>query len=212
MLFLFDNINAISAPTQIPDPKPPHNPLHPHKLWIPFFFICLMNGTLSQPNAAFIAATSAHPACRTLDIALGNTKQKPYEPIDRRIPHTVEGATVLRIGDKLTQEEAIGLSFFWQRTGLLKTVDRFDGLTKSVGDEQYRFAQSPFFTGYSHKANHSWARTGRLNPSHVKQYLKTATSIPKDDATDIEAVMTRLALGGYTIGGFWKACSRMANY
>src|SRR5271163_82858 len=109
ILFLFDNINAISVPTQVPDPKSPYTRLHPHKFWIPFFFTCLLNGTMSQPNAAIIAATSAHPACRTLDIALGNIKQQPYEPIDRRIPHSVEGATVIRIGDRLTQEEAIGL-------------------------------------------------------------------------------------------------------
>src|ERR1700738_4459504 len=130
MLFLFDNISAISVPSQIPSPQYPHRPIHPHRLWLPFFFTCLLNGTLKHPNAAVVAATSQHPRAPTLDIALGQATQEPYEPIDRRVPHSIDGATVIRAGDTLTPEEAMGLSQFYKESGLLKTIDRFDGLNK----------------------------------------------------------------------------------
>ena len=63
-----------------------------------------------HPNAAIVTATSQFPAARTLDIVLGQAEQKSYETMDRRIPHSVAGATVIRAGDQLTTEEAMGLS------------------------------------------------------------------------------------------------------
>jgi hypothetical protein len=219
MLFLFDNISAISVPSQIRAPHYPHRPVHPHRLWIPFFFTCLLNGTVNQPNAAIVAATSQHPAARTLDIALGQAEQKPYEPIDRRIPHSVGGATVIRAGDQLTPEEAMGLASFYQAGGLLKTVDRFDGINKSVGDEAYPYPESPFFIYTSDREEtkmerdpHAFKRRGKLNPGIVSQYIKRGGIVGKENPTDMEATMERLALAGGTAWGFWKACTRMSHF
>jgi hypothetical protein len=220
MLFLFDNISAISVPSQIKSPHYPYRPVHPHRLWIPFFFTCLLNGTVNQPRAAVIAATSQHPAARTLDIALGQAEQKPYEPIDRRIPHSVDGATIIRAGDQLTAPEAIGLSAFYQAGGLLKTVDRFDGINKSVGDESYTFSESPFFiytaerdeTHTPIREPHAFRRRGRMHTGVVSSYIKRNGIVGKEDPTDMEATMERLALSGGTAWGFWKTCTRMSHF
>jgi len=220
MLFLFDNISAISVPSQIRSQEPPYENIHPHRLWIPFFFTCLLNGTLNHPHAAVIASTSGHPQARTLDIALGQTIQEPYETIDRRIPHSVDGATVILAGDKLTPEEAMGLSTYYKDAGLLKTVDRFDGLSKSVGDEEYYYPESGFWVYNPDKQEKTtlerekfaFKRRGKMNHGIVSSYIKRGGIVPKEDPTDLEATMERLALGGGTARGFWKACTRMSHY
>jgi hypothetical protein len=221
MLFLFDNISAISVPSQIPNRHYPHDPVHPHRLWLPFFFTCLLNGTLKHPNAAVVAATSQHPKARTLDIALGDATQEPYEPIDRRIPHSIDGATVIRAGDTLTPEEAIGLSSFYKDAGLLKIVDRFDAINKSVGDEDYRDPNSRFFVfggGEEGQADNAesgplnFKRRGKIRQDLATAFVKRGAYVGKEDPTDIEATMERLALAGGTARGFWKACTRMSHF
>lgn len=224
MLFLFDNISAISVPSQIRSEQPPYSYIHPHRLWIPFFFTCLLNGTLNHPNAAVIAATSGHPQARTLEIALGQTTQKPYETIDRRIPHSVDGATIIKAGDRLTPEEAMGLSTYYKEAGLLKTVDRFDGLSKSVGDEEYYYPESGFWIYAGDKKGEgekqqvlerekfAFKRRGEMNQLIVKKYIERGGIVGKEDPTDLEATMERLTLGGGTARGFWKACTRMSHY
>lgn len=220
MMFLFDNINAISVPSQIRSPTPPHEFVHPHRLWIPFFFTCLLNGTLNHPNAAIVAATSQHPHSPTLDIALGHATQKPYEPIDRRIPHSVDGVTVIQAGDQLTPEEAMGLSTFYKNAGLLKTIDRFDGVSKSVGDEDYHNPESWFLLWNNTdgekpavtKQPFAWRRRGRMRAQIVASYVNRGGIVVKEDPTDLEATMQRLALAGGTARGFWKACTRMSHY
>jgi hypothetical protein len=218
MLFLFDNISAISTASQIPSPKYPHKPIHPHRLWLPFFFTCLLNGTQNHPNAAVVAATSQHPKARTLDLALGDATQEPYEEIDRRIPHSIDGATIIRAGDKLTSEEAMGLSQFYKEAGLLKTIDRFDGINKTVGDQEYYYPDSRFFIeggkddGDTRRDPHSFKRRGKMSQGIVSDYLGRGGLANKEDPIDVEATMERLALGGYTARGFWKACTRMSHF
>ena len=220
MLFLFDNISAISVPSLIRSEERPHNFIHPHRLWIPFFFTCLLNGTLNHPNAAVVAATSGFPNARTLEIALGQTTQKPYEPIDRRIPHSVDGATVVLAGNQLTPEEAMGISSYYKDAGLLKTVDRFDGLSKSVGDEEYYYPESGFWVYNPDKSQEStkerspldFKREGKMNREIVTNYIAKGGIVGKEDPTDFEATMERLALGGGTARGFWKACTRMSHH
>jgi hypothetical protein len=217
MLFLFDNISAISVPSRILSPEYPHRQVHPHRIWIPFFYTCLLNGTLNHPNAAVIAATSHFPKARTLDIALGNAVQEPYEPIDRRIPHSIDGATIIKAGDQLTPAEAMGLSSYYKMAGLLKLVDRFDGLNKSVGDPDYRNPKSGFWTLASDKAEserdpYAFKRRGKMNVNIVESYMKRGLPIPKEDPTDLEATMERLALAGGTARGFWKVCTRMSHF
>lgn len=219
MLFLFDNISAISVPSQIRSPDYPYPFVHPHRLWIPFFFTCLLNGTLSHPHATVIAATSQHPHARTLDIALGDAVQKPYEPIDRRIPHSIDGATVIRAGDQLTPEEAMGLSSYYKDAGLLKTIDRFDGISKSVGDEDYVNPDSGFWVFSADKEKPAIARDpfafkrrGKMNVGIAQSYVKRGGITGKEDPTDLEATMERLALAGGTARGFWKVCTRMSHF
>ena len=218
VLFLFDNISAISVPTLYRNFQPPYDYLHPHRFWVPFFFTCLMNGTLQLPHAAVVTATSQFPAARTLEIALGQTTQRPYEPIDRRIPYSVDGATVINAGDRLTPDEAMGLSSFYKDAGLLKIIDRFDGLSKSVGDEEYKYRDSKFFVFQGdgedasavERAPFAFRRKGRMSTGMVRNYLKRGGIGGKEDPTDFEATMERLALGGGTARGFWRACTRMA--
>lgn len=217
ILFLFDNISAISVPSLMRDPIPPHNFVHPHRLWLPFFFTCLLNGTLDHPRAAVVAATSAFPNARVLDIALGQAKHESYEPIDRRIAHSVDGAMVILAGDQLTAAEAMGLSAYYKETGLLKTVDRFDGISKTVGDEDYKFIDSNFFTaktedGSPERTAFTFRRRGRMKQKRVQDYIAEGGIVPKEDHSDFEATMQRLALGGGTARGFWKACTRMAYH
>jgi hypothetical protein len=155
-----------------------------------------------------------------LDIALGLAEQKPYEPIDRRIPHSVEGAMVIKAGDRLTTEEAMGLSSYYMNAGLLKTVDRYDALSKTVGDADYIYPDSEFFTYYKEGDEKpetvrdplAFKRRGKMNIPRVKQYIKLGGTTPNDDPKDHEATIERLALGGGTIRGFWKACTRMSYF
>jgi len=224
ILFLFDNISAISVPSRIPSPEYPHRPVHPHRLWIPFFYTCLLNGTLNHPKAAVIAATSQFPSARTLEIALGEVEQDPYEPIDRRIPHSIAGATVIRAGDQLTPAEAMGLSSYYREAGLLKVVDRFNGLNKSVGDPDYLNPKSTFWTLSGNKEQstdkqpasdvdpYGFKRRGRMNPGIVQKYVKRGGPTGKEDPKDIEATMERLAMAGGTARGFWKVCTRMSHF
>lgn len=219
ILFLLDNLSAISGLSQYRSPVYPHRFIHAHRLWLPFFFTCLLNGSIIHPRAAVIAATSSNPLSRTLEIALGRATQKPYEPIDRRIPHSVDGATVILAGDQLAPEEAMGLSSYYKNAGLLKTVDRLDGLSKSVGDEDYIWPESGFWVYNSdntkatvERAPHSFKRRGRMNVGIVKDFIKRGGNIGKEDPTDLNATMERLALAGGTARGFWKACTRMSHY
>jgi hypothetical protein len=178
-----------------------------------------LNGTLKHPNAAVVTATSQYPNARTLDIALGFAEQKSYEPIDRRVPHSVEGATVIRAGDQLTTEEAMGLSLYYMNAGLLKTIDRFDGLSKTVGDANYIYPDSEFFTYFTEndekpeiiRDRFAFKRKGKIHVAIVKSFVKRGGIIAKDDPKDLEATAQRLALGGGTIRGFWKACTRMSH-
>jgi Mitochondrial ribosomal death-associated protein 3 len=219
ILFLFDNISAISVPSRMKSEGPPHDYIHPHRLWIPFFFTCLLNGTLSHPNAAVVAATSGYPHARTLEIALGLATQESYEQIDRRIPRSVDGATVFLAGDRLTTEEAMGLSSYYKDAGLLKTIDRFDGLSKSVGDEEYYYPESGFWVyNPDNKGTNlarepfAFKRRGKMNTDIVKKYIARGGIVGKEDPTDLEATVERLTLGGWTARGFWKACTRMSHH
>jgi len=169
-----------------------------------------------------VAATSGYPAARSLDVALGVVQQHPYEELDPRVAISVKGAEVIMAGDRLTPEEAMGLSSYYKDAGLLKTVDRYDALSKSVGDEDYHFPRSGFWI-YNpdgkekeedkiHRDPFDFKRRGRLNQSILKSYLRRGGTVPSDDATDYEATMERLALAGGTARGFWKACTRMSHY
>jgi Mitochondrial ribosomal death-associated protein 3 len=192
----------------------PHKPVHPHRLWIPFYFTCLLNGTTSRPRTAVVAATSQYPAARTLEIALGEVQQKPYEKIDRRIPHSVAGATIIRPGDQLTLEEAMGLATYYQNTGLLKTVDRFDGVSKSVGDMEYLESHSHFWEDDAKSQQGDqfrFRRRGHMNVGMFKKYRRRNGIIGIEDATDVESTMERLAMAGGTARGFWRVCTRMSH-
>ncbi len=102
--------------------------------------------------------------------------------------------------------------------GLLKTVDRYDALSKTVGDADYIYPESNFFTYYNEgdetpetaRDPHAFKRRGKMNVPRVKQYIKRGGTTPNDDPKDYEATIERLALGGGTIRGFWKACTRMS--
>jgi len=168
-----------------------------------------------------VTATSQFPAARTLDIVLGQAEQKSYEPMDRRIPHSVAGATVIRAGDQVTTEEAMGLSSYYMNAGLLKTIDRFDGLSKTVGDADYHFSESEFFTYFTEGEEErpeikrdplAFKRRGKMNLNLVKSFVKRGGITPTDDPKDLEATAQRLALAGGTIRGFWKACTRMSQF
>lgn len=112
----------------------------------------------------------------------------------------------------------MGLSSYYKEAGLLKIIDRFDGLSKSVGDEDYRYPDSKFwvFQGENEdgsaveRAPFAFRRKGRMSTGMVHNYLKRGGIAGKEDPTDFEATMERLALGGGTARGFWRACTRMA--
>jgi len=154
-------------------------------------------------------------------MALGQLTLKPYEQVDRRIPHSIDGATIIKAGDKLSPEEAMGLSQYYKEAGLLKIVDRFDGLNKSVGDEEYRYPDSKFWTfnpgntpddGQIQRSPYTFKRKTKMNEAIVKDFIKVGGTIVKEDPSDLEATIEKLALGGYTARGFWKACTRMAHF
>jgi Mitochondrial ribosomal death-associated protein 3 len=168
-----------------------------------------------------VAATSAYPSVRALDIALGQTEQHPYEKLDPRVAQSVKGAEVIKAGDRLTPEEAMGLSSYYKDCGLLKTVDRYDALSKAVGDEDYHYPISGFWTYNPDREKevekitrqaYDFRRRGKLNPGVLKAYVKKGGQVPLEDPTDYEATMERLALGGGTARGFWKACTRMSHF
>jgi hypothetical protein len=170
-----------------------------------------------RPNAAVLAATSQFPAARTLEIALGEVEQKPYEKIDSRIPHSIEGATIIRAGDQLTMDEAMGLATYYQKAGLLKTIDRYDGVSKTVGDMNYLETHSKFFDdsaspSYLEQEDpYRFRRTGKMNVGIVRKYEKRGGITTREDATDVESTVERLALAGGTARGFWKICTRMSH-
>src|SRR5439155_26124599 len=140
--------------------------------------------------------------------------------IDRRIPHSIDVATVILAGDQLTKEEAMGISSYYKDAGLLKTIDRFDGLSKTVGDEDYRYPESGFWVFDPNAVEKTvvrrspldFRRRGKMNMGIVKKYIARGGIVGKEDPSDIEATMERLVLGGGTARGFWKACTRMSHY
>lgn len=105
-------------------------------------------------------------------------------------------------------------------SGILKTIDRFDGLSKTVGDADYIYPESAFFTYYKEGEEQpeiqrdpfAFKRRGKMNVGIMKRYVKRGGITPKDDPKDFEATAQRIALGGGTIRGFWKACTRMSHF
>jgi hypothetical protein len=115
----------------------------------------------------------------------------------------------------------MGLSSYYKDCGLLKTVDRYDALSKAVGDEDYHYPVSGFWTynpdGTKEedkitRSLYDFRRRGKLNRGVLQAYVKRGGYVPLEDPTDYEATMERLALGGGTARGFWKACTRMSPY
>ena len=114
----------------------------------------------------------------------------------------------------------MGISSYYKDAGLLKTIDRFDGLSKSVGDEEYYYPESGFWVYNPDKGQETpkqrspldFKREGKMNHQIVTNYIAKGGIVGKEDPTDFEATMERLALGGGTARGFWKACMRMSHY
>lgn len=132
VLLTLDNFSIATMPTRYRDPS--YEVVHPFDLEIIKNFVAYLNGTKVLTNGVVLTNTSSLPKCvpRALQLALGHSKQSPFESIDERIADSIAGVQVFKIGE-YSPAEAKSVVQHYASAGLLRgygASDVTDSLVK----------------------------------------------------------------------------------
>lgn len=123
LLLALDNLTIVSIPTQYRTPK--FEQIHPLGLELVRQFYAYLSGERTLANGgAVVACTSSRPAvkARALDLALARKRPTPFESIDGRIGHALQGVPVVKVG-AYTTEEAEAVIRHYADCGLMRDLN-----------------------------------------------------------------------------------------